>query len=364
MLLAFAAQAFWVAASRRLSDLEYEYIASGMPHKARAVSSIASPFTGFIAALPVRVLGLLRANAPHSIQAALAIPRPWLLRLPFVIFGVWLGGALWWVARRLFDDYGGYTALALYCTSPALLMISSNIGPEIILAWSIFGLIYTAIGVAHTLYAPPKKWAPRTIILGLSIGFAVSTVYWSWTIVLLALVYMLYLAPERRGRALLVMLSASAIGAVIWAVFLWFCGPGAGQTFAKPHFSIELLRNLAFVFADGYLNINSYLLVAIFIVALTIYGSWARCRYFGNTAPLLTAFAAVLLFSFVPALYIWTATLGLSFVFIFIGGIAADLLETSQGRGIAAILGAAFLLRAVLGLIALGHWIAQNPAVS
>jgi hypothetical protein len=365
MLLAFAAQALWVATSRRLSDLEYEYIASGMPHKTHAVSSITSPFTAFIAALPVRVLGLLRSIAPHSMQAALAIPRPWLLRLPFVIFGVWLGGALWWVARRLFDDYGGYTALALYCTSPALLMISSNIGPEIILAWSIFGLVYTAIGVAHTLYAPPKKWAPRTFILGLSIGFAVSTVSWSWTVVLLSLAYMLYLAPERRGRALLVILSASAIGAAIWAVFLWLSGPaGAGQTFPQPHFSITLLRNLAFVFADGYLNVNSYLLVGIFIVALTVYGSWARCRYFGNTAPLLTAFAAVLLFSFAPTLYIWTATLGLSFVFIFIGGIAADLLETPQGRWVGAILGAAFLLRAVLGLIALGHWIGQNPAVS
>ena len=364
MLLAFAAQALWVAASRRLSDLEYEYIAAGMPHKPQAIPTVASPFTAFIAAVPVRAMGILRSIAPHSIQAALAIPRPWLLRLPFVIFGVWLGGALWWVARRLFDDYGGYTALALYCSSPALLMISSNIGPEIILAWSIFGLIYTAIGVAHTLYAPPKKWAPRTLILGLSIGFAVSAASWSWTIVLLALVYMLYLAPERRGRVLLVMLIASAIGVVIWGVFLWLSGPEAGQTFAKPHFSIELLRNLAFVFADGYLNINSYLLVAIFIVTLTVYGSWARCRYFGNTAPLLTAFAAVLLFSLVPALYIWTATLGLSFVFIFIGGIAADLLETNQGRSIAAILGAAFLLRAVLGLIALGHWIGQNPAVS
>ena len=32
-----------------------------------------------------------------------------------------------------------------------MVMISSNIGPEIILAWSFFGLIYTAIGVAAPL---------------------------------------------------------------------------------------------------------------------------------------------------------------------------------------------------------------------
>ena len=124
------------------------------------------------------------------------IPRPWLVRLPFVIFGVWLGAAVWWVARRLFDDAGGYVALGLYCSSPAMVMISSNIGPEIILAWSGFGLIYTAIGVAHTLLAPPKKWTARILLLGLAIGFSLSAQLWSFTVVLLALAFMIYLAPD------------------------------------------------------------------------------------------------------------------------------------------------------------------------
>jgi hypothetical protein len=79
-------------------------------------------------------------------------------------------------------------------------------------------------------------------------------------------------------------------------------------------------------------------------------------RYFGNTAPLITGFAAVLLFSLVPAIHLWDATLGLSFVFLFVGGVAADLLETGWGRGVARILGAGFLLRAVLGIVALGRW--------
>jgi hypothetical protein len=100
-------------------------------------------------------------------------------------------------------------------------------------------------------------------------------------------------------------------------------------------------------------------LVFLFIAALTGYGSWPRARYFGNTAPLLTGLAAVLLFSLVPAIHIWDATLGLCFVFIFIGGLAADFLETRVQRPVAMILAACFLLRTVLTVVALRNWV-QN----
>src|SRR5215467_13190797 len=187
MLLAFLAQSLWAAGGRRLSELEYEYIAAGISRDSQSPSaspSVDSPMTAWVAALPVRFAGMVRNTTPASLGLSFAIPKVWFLRLPFVIFGVWLGGALWWVARRLFDDEGGYAALALYCTSPAMIKISSNIGPEIILAWSLLGLIYTAIGVAHTLYAPPRKWVPRIVILGLSIGFALATAWWSILLVL------------------------------------------------------------------------------------------------------------------------------------------------------------------------------------
>ena len=32
----------------------------------------------------------------------------YLIHLPFVLFAVWLGGGLWWVARRLFGNEGGF----------------------------------------------------------------------------------------------------------------------------------------------------------------------------------------------------------------------------------------------------------------
>ncbi|HEV7676250.1 MAG TPA: glycosyltransferase family 39 protein [Candidatus Angelobacter sp.] len=357
MLLAFTAQCLWVAHTRKLSDLEYRYIAAGLTGPGgKAVN--ASPFTGWVAALPVRFISLARKIATPALSASLAVPRPWLLRLPFIIFGVWLGAALWWVARRLFDDEGGYVALALYCTSPAMITISSNIGPEIILAWSSLGLIYTAIGVAHTLYVPPRKWVPRIVILGLSIGFALATYWWSATLVLLALAYMMYLAPGCRRKALLVLASASVIGCAVWVIVYWMTGSaglGVKALLAqKP--TIEVLGNLAFALSRW---TDGYVVVFLFIAALTTYGSWPRARYFGNTAPLVTAVAAVLLFSLVPAIRVWDATLGLSFVFIFIGGLAADFLETRARRVVAMILAACLLLRVILTLIALRSWV-QN----
>ncbi len=356
MLLGFLAQALWVAASRNLSPLEYEYIASGISRDAAQEYRINSPFTGLVASVPVYLTRITRAIVPESWRGPLAIPRPWLLRSPFVIFGVWLGGALWWVARRLFDDSGGYVALALYCSSPAMVMIASNIGPEIILAWSIFGMVYTAIGVAHTLYAAPRKWVPRIVILGLSIGFALATALWSITLVALAFAFMLYLAPGCRRAVLTVLLGASGVALAVFAGVTWWMGsltPGP-RPWVHPQATWDLARSLGFVFADG------YVLPGMFVLALIIYGTWRRARYFGNTAPLITAFVTVVLFASVIAGRIWVATLGLSFAFVFVGGVAADILETGLKRRAAPILTAGFLLRTVLAVSTLSLWIHKN----
>src|SRR5579864_554605 len=355
MLLAFLAQCLWAAGTRKLSELEQVYIACGLGH-VKPEPGTTSAMTAWVAALPLRATRMVRALAPDVWAAALTVPRPWMVRLPFVVFGLWLGGALWWVARRLYGDSGGYVALGLYCSSPATVMISSNIGPEIIVAWSVFGLIYTAIGVAHTLYAPPREWLPRIVILGLSIGFAVSTALWSAVIVLLALAFMIYLAPQRRGSALLVVLSATLVGLAVLGFFSWTQATAPSAAWLNPKPTIDLLANLKFVFVDD------YALVAMFIAALTVYGSWTRARYFGNTAPLLTAFLVVLVFTLVPALRLWREALGLSFVFVFIGGVAADLLETAFHRMVSLFLIAGFLLRIVLGIRTLWlYWVAPNP---
>ena len=80
----------------------------------------------------------------------------WLPRLPFLACGVFLGASLWYVARRLCGNIGGFVALTLYCFSPSLIQASAawHTHPEIVVAWGAFGAIFTAIAAAHTLYAP------------------------------------------------------------------------------------------------------------------------------------------------------------------------------------------------------------------
>ncbi|MBZ5522790.1 MAG: glycosyltransferase family 39 protein [Acidobacteriia bacterium] len=356
LLFLFAAQCVWVSAGRRFSDLEYEYMASGNRAIPGQEFRITSPMTAVVAAAPLRIAAAIRGVAPASVKSALAIPPIWWVRLPFVIFGVWLGGALWWVARRLYGNEGGYVALALYCCSPAMIKISSNIGPEIILAWSGFGLIYTAIGVAHTLYAPPRKWAPRIVLLGIAMGLCMATMFWAGTLVLLALAFMLYLTPGCRDRVVIVMGGASLITVAVLIFFRWLTGSfglGSAALFS-PWPTLELVRGLFFVFSDD------YFLPVIFAAALAVYVLWPRARYFGNTAPLLAGFAVVALFALVPGIYLWRATLGLSFCFVFVGGVVADALETPARQRLGWGLTAALLIKSTFSLIFLIAWTHQN----
>src|SRR6266567_4172077 len=102
----------------------------------------------------------------------------WLVNTPYLIFGVLLGASLWYVARRLYGNAGGYIALMLYCFSPGIIRSSALwfAEPEIGAAWGAFGAIFTAIAVAHTLYAPREvvlwNWR-RILLLGLSLALAV-----------------------------------------------------------------------------------------------------------------------------------------------------------------------------------------------
>jgi len=328
LLLAFLAECVWIAARRPLAELEYQYIASGYVPKPGQEYRITSPVTGFVASLPFRANNWLHGVTSNTAVSAIPTPPPLAVRLPFIIFGVWLGAALWWVARRLFGNEGGYIALASYCFSAPMVEVSSNAGPEIILAWSLFGLIYTAIGVSHTVYSPPGKWLPRIVLLGLAIGISISAQFWSFTLILLALAFMLYLSPGQRKKVAVVFGAGLAIGVAILCFFRWMThsfGLGS-RTLITPHFSWGILRALGSVTADG------YALVALLVLAGATYGSWSRARYFGNTAPLLTAAAICFLFAMVPAIYLFNATLALCFLFVFIGGVAADLLETPYRR--------------------------------
>ena len=68
-----------------------------------------------------------------------------------------------------------------------------------------------------------------------------------------------------------------------------------------------------------------------FAACIVVYLLWKRTRYFGNTAPLLVGLVLPLWPARVPATetFIWT----LPFIFVFIGGIYADLLEPAFFAG-------------------------------
>ena len=57
-------------------------------------------------------------DRPLKACASASSTLHWLAAFPYLIFGLLLGGSLWYVARRLFGNAGGYVALALYCFSP------------------------------------------------------------------------------------------------------------------------------------------------------------------------------------------------------------------------------------------------------
>ena len=75
-----------------------------------------------------------RTSGAESHYARLGNYRFW-IRLPFLFGGLMLGASLWYVARRLYGNMGGYVALGLYCFSPLMVGWASQAGAVIVGAW-------------------------------------------------------------------------------------------------------------------------------------------------------------------------------------------------------------------------------------
>ncbi|HEX7958866.1 MAG TPA: hypothetical protein VF493_03055 [Terriglobales bacterium] len=280
--------------------------------------------------LAVRAVGALPAlmemvDADGSSTRVYASPDRLLARLPFILFGLWLGGALWWVARRLYGNEGGYVALALYCFSPAIILFSSRVRSDILVAWGVFGLIFTAIGVAHTLYAPPRMWKVRILILGAALGITAAANFVAALIALIfAVVFVLYLAPGRRLTGMAVLALSCAFGLLVcWVVYGFRLG-------LLNHFRIALDIDTKQLTRYA-LHPSSWIFTSAFVLSIVVYFLWPRARYFGNTAPLIVGCVLLLV---LPGGYLngsgnalQFALWGLPFVCVFIGGIFADLLE-------------------------------------
>ena len=123
-----------------------------------------------------------------------------LLRLPFLLAGLALGACLWWVTRRLFGNEGGYISLALYCFMPDIVRACTTPNNEILAAFGLFSVIYTAIGVGHALQGPRRKWRPRIVLLTLALGFTAAAHIAAFVLALLfTIAFMAWVAEGRRG---------------------------------------------------------------------------------------------------------------------------------------------------------------------
>jgi hypothetical protein len=268
----------------------------------------------------------------------------YLLRLPFCLFAVWLGGGLWWVAKRLFGPEGGALALSLYVFCPAVVHYATTPNNEVLASWGLYGMVYTAMGVAHALQGPRKKWKPRIILLTVALGLTAAAHLLAGFIGLIAgTVFFYYLAERRRAYVAQIMVFAGfGAAAIVFASFGFRPGPftyvftGGSMRF---WFSLEAAKSFATSPA------NAGILIAT-AVALIIYATTKRSRYFGNTAPLLMVLALVPLYTtqVFSTPWFWA----LPFLFTFVGGVFADILETRQRKMFLFLSGGVVATQAVL----------------
>ena len=56
----------------------------------------------------------------------------------------------------------------MFC--PAVVRYAVAPNNEVLAMWGLYGLVYTAIGVAHAMQGPRRKWRPRIVLLTLALG--------------------------------------------------------------------------------------------------------------------------------------------------------------------------------------------------
>ena len=376
LLSIFLIQGFWLTGHQTLTDRDYQYARCGRETWERP-SALAGYYTTCgnlhdgilayrLAGLPLtlnifaeRALDRFRKPEDRVVQTGgelstweLRHQLPYvllLLRLPFLLAGCVLGGGLWWVTRRLYGNLGGYTALALYCFSPAMLRACVVPNPEVLAALGVYGGVYTCIGVAHAMQGPRRKWRPRIVLLTAIFGLAAASHIVALPVVaLLGLAAMLWVAEGRRAQALPVVLAA-VVGAVVLVFACYGFSPDPfSYVFrsAAGFLSVSVDPARRFFSALG----NAGITVA-FGAALVLYLGLRRSRYFGNTIPLICSVVLLaLVMTGTPGIpRLWA----LPFLLTFVGGVFADAYEGPRGRLAMAAAGTILVLQAVFCLLSL-----------
>ena len=376
LLALFLLQGLWLTARQTLSDRDYQYDRCGREVWERP-SAIAGYYTTCgnihdgilvyrLAGLPLtinfeleRVFDHFRKPEDRVIQVAGEI-SPWelrhqmthvllLLRLPFLLAGCALGAGLWWVTRRLYGNFGGYTALALYCFSPPILRACVTPSGEVLAALAVYGGVYTCIGVAHAMQGPRRKWRPRIVLLACAFGMAACSHIAALPVVaLLGLIAMLWVAEGRRAQVLPIILIAMAGALVILFGCYGFSPDVFSYVFRSAagfmSFSIDPARRFFSALPNAGISIAA-------AAALLLYLAFRRSRYFGNTAPLLCGLVLLVL--------ILTGTQGspwiwaIPFLLTFVAGVFADAYESPRRRLALAAGGAVVALQVVFSVLSL-----------
>ncbi len=378
LLLIFFGECLWIVGHQELSTSDYRYARCG-----REMWERPSPLAGYFttcgnlngdgtfayraAGLPLTLERMALLSVDHfrapenrlysagSLNGSTwearheLVSLAYLIHLPFVFFAAWLGGGLWWVARRLYGNEGGFFALGLYCFCPAVVRMAVAPNNDVLAMWGLYGAIYTAIGVAHAMQGPRRKWRPRIVLLTVALGLTAAAHLFAGICGLLAaLIFMMYLAEYRRSAAMQVLIFAAVGALAVVFAFYGFRLPPFSYVFtggaARFWFSLEEVRS--FVTDAAELPI-----VVAAGVALVVYATTRRSRYFGNTAALLVALALAPLVTtgVVSAPWLWA----LPFVFTFVGGVFADVLETRHRKLFLALTGGILAAQAMECLVAL-----------
>lgn len=331
ILFAFLLQCLWFCSRVPLADRELAFILQGQQQwrlVAGSAHAQVSPVTGLLAALPLL--------ASHATEERVPPYWRWLARAPFMVVGLLFGASIWYVARRLYGNVAGYIALTLYSFSPWFVIHSAVVHPEVIAGWGGFGVVFTGIGVAHSLYAPREvvlwNWK-RIVLLGVALGVGCAAHAAVLLLVPVTLAFMWYLVPERRGAAAAILLAGCAVGgAIAWAAYgfsiaaLWHGIAGSHAFQMTPDsFSAPVTWSALLTF---FLR-QQPTVTLLFFVSLVTFAAWKRARFFGTAAPLLV-FGLLMLAgigaSAQGALPFYL--LALPFAFVFTAGVLTDLLES------------------------------------
>ncbi|MGE0405673.1 MAG: hypothetical protein AB7O65_05170 [Candidatus Korobacteraceae bacterium] len=355
----FLAQCLWYAARAPLSRLELAYIIQGRSQLAGGPPNPSPVHSPLPALLGAALSPSAEATAVYtsSRPAFRSVPSRWRVRLPFLLAGVMLGASLWYVSRRLFGNVGGYTALSLYAFAPVLWERAGSVQPVILAAWGAFGVIFTSMAVAHTLYAPREvvlwNWR-RIVLLGISVAFALGSQFGLAWLMPVAAGFLLYLAPERRKAALVILAAGCALAfSILAATYSFNFAAMASSTaradllyFTPARLFSPLTYSLLLLFL-----LRTPGLMVLLMVSLVTFVAWRRTRFFGTSAPLIVFLLLLAMAVAMPSQGGATLLIvALPFSFVFVAGVFADLLESRAAPVAFGVLLAALIGQAAVSL--------------